>query len=394
MKDCVAVILAGGQGSRLSVLTKNLAKPAIPFGGRYRIIDFSLSNCYNSAIDTVGILTQYQTFALHSHVGGGKAPELPSYNGGVFILPPYLKESGGEWYKGTANAVYQNIEFVDRYDPKYLLVLSGDHVYKMDYRPLLSFHQEKEAEITIAVVAVPWEEAGRFGIMNIDQDFRVTEFEEKPAKPRSNLASMGIYVFNWPAVKAYLMADEQDGSSSHDFGRDVIPRMLREGRSMFAYPFEGYWMDVGTPESLWKANMDLLREDAPIELRDQLWPIYTVDPVRPPHYINNAAVTRQALVSEGCQIYGEVENSILFPGVSVGPGAVVKNSVLMPNATVGANTVIMAAIIGSETHIEENCAIGLNDPAQITVVGQGLSIPGNTTIHGAGDFPAGRGSDE
>jgi glucose-1-phosphate adenylyltransferase len=375
-KECVAVILAGGQGSRLSSLTKNLAKPAIPFGGRYRIIDFTLSNCYNSSIDTVGILTQYEPFALHSHVGGGKAPALDSYDGGVFILPPYRTEDGGDWYKGTANAVFQNIKFMERYQPRHLLVLSGDHIYKMDYRQLLRFHQEKQADVTIAVIEVPWEEAPRFGIMKVDEDSRICEFVEKPEQPPGNLASMGIYVFKWQLAKDYLMADEQEPASRHDFGKDVIPKMLREGCRMFAYPFQGYWMDVGTVESLWQANMDLVSEKPLLDLYDREWPIYSVDPVRPPHYISETAIARQALISEGCRIYGEVSNSVIFPGVAVGRGSRVEASVVMPDVVIGENTQIYRAIIGSDVVVADNCVIGHSDRRQITVIPQNLPVLG------------------
>ena len=372
-KECVALILAGGQGKRLNVLTKHLAKPAIPFGGRYRIIDFTLSNCYNSLIDTVGVLTQYQPLMLHSHLTGGCA-ELAGAGGGVFILPPYQRENGGEWYKGTSNAVYQNLEFVERYDPDCLLVLSGDQIYKMDYRLLLEYHRQKQAELTIATLEVPWQDAGRFGIISVTEEGGIADFVEKPAMPQSNLASMGIYVFHWPFVRKYLQADEADVLSSHDFGKDVIPRMLKSGCRAYAYRFSGYWRDVGTVESLWQANMDLLREDAPLELNDPNWMIHTSDPVQPPHFVNDAAVTRQALISEGCMVYGQVERSVLFPGVVLGKGAVVKNSVIMPNVVIGDNVHVDSDIIGSDTVIEANSEIAADETDAVKVVGQGLCI--------------------
>lgn len=378
--EFIAVILAGGQGTRLSLLTKNLAKPAVPFGGRYRIIDFTLSNCYNSRVDTVGILTQYQPFELHSHVGAG-GQEARSGGGGIFILPPYMKDTGGEWYKGTANAVYQNSDFIQRYNPQYVLVLSGDHIYKMDYRTIIEQHKQKQAEVTIAALKVPWEEASRFGVMDIDENLRISQFDEKPAKPRSNLASMGIYVFNWPLLHTYLMADEQDSSSGHDFGKNVLPAMLRDGCAMFAYPFDGYWMDVGTVESLWKANMDLLSENSLLDLSDADWPVYSVDPVQPPHMVSGQASTRQSLISEGCQVHGRVERSVLFPGVYVAPGAFVKDSVVMPNSIIGANTRVIGSIIGSGAVIQDECEIGEAGSPEITVIAECVSVPFQTKIN-------------
>jgi glucose-1-phosphate adenylyltransferase len=385
--ECVTLVLAGGRGSRLSSLTKNLAKPAIPFGGRYRIIDFTLSNCHNSRLNTVGILTQYQPFTLHCHVEDSIVPELASSTGGVFILPPFIKDDGGEWYKGTANAVYQNIEFIDRYDPQHILVLSGDHIYKMDYRLILKYHQLKQAEATISVINVPWNEASRFGIMNVDPDLRVKDFEEKPKTPRSNLASMGIYVFSWPLLKKYLIADERNGKSNHDFGKDIIPRMMQDGRAMFAYPFKGYWMDVGTVESFWQANMDLLGDTPLLDLHDPQWSIYTVDPVRPPHCLNDAPLIRQALIGDGCFVSGSVDHSVLFHGVSIAPGAIVKDSVIMPNAVIGANAKVFGAIIGSGANINENCQIGSVDAGKVTVIGENVSVYLNTKVMDSTIYP-------
>lgn len=378
------MVLAGGQGSRLSILTKNLAKPAVPFGGRYRLIDFTLSNCCNSRIDTVGVLTQYQPFVLNSHISNGRLWGLTG-QGGVFILPPFMKQDGGEWYKGTANAIYQNIDFIEQYQPRYVLILSGDHIYKMNYSSVLAFHKEKKADLTIAVLEVPWEEASRFGIMHTDAGGRITEFQEKPRQPKNNLASMGIYVFNWSMLRQQLMADERDTASNHDFGKDIIPRMLRAGRKLFAYPFHGYWKDVGTLESLWQSNMDLLSDSPPLDLYDPSWPIYSVDPVEAPHYVTANAHPRQAMIGEGCVVYGQVEHSVLFPGVYVAEGAVIKNSVVMQNAMVGANATVNTAIIGAEAVIGESSEVGYVDSAEITVVGGSVSVPRKATFTGCGD---------
>lgn len=383
-KECIAMVLAGGQGSRLSILTKNIAKPAVPFGGRYRLIDFTLSNCYNSRIDTVGVLTQYQPFVLNSHISGGRLWSSAVQSSGVFILPPFMKQDGGEWYKGTANAVYQNMEFIEQYQPQYVLVLSGDHIYKMNYAEVIDFHKEKKADITIAVIEVPWEETGRFGIVNTDQNGRISEFEEKPRQPKNNLASMGIYVFNWAMLRQQLIADERDNGSAHDFGRDVIPRMLREGRKMFAYPFKGYWKDVGTLESLWQANMDLLADNPPVDLDDSNWPIYSVDPVQPPHFITSGAQPSRALIGEGCLIEGQVDQSVIFPGVQVAQGAVVTKSVVMPGAVVGEGAKVYASIIGSDATIGDGCEIGYSDCEEITVVGGGETIPRDSKLSGCG----------
>ncbi|MDR5588815.1 MULTISPECIES: glucose-1-phosphate adenylyltransferase [Clostridium] len=363
--EIVAMILAGGQGSRLGVLTKKLAKPAVPFGGKYRIIDFPLSNCANSGIYTVGVLTQYKPLELNAHIGIGLPWDLDRKDSGVSILPPYQEEKGGNWYKGTANAIYQNIEFVDRYDPEYVLILSGDHIYKMNYTKMLEFHKEKNADATIGVIEVPVNEASRFGIMNTRDDMSIYEFEEKPKIPKSNLASMGIYIFNWKTLKKYLRNDEANKSSSNDFGKDIIPSMLNDGGKMVAYPFEGYWKDVGTIESLWQANMDLLKSDNELNLHDQDWRIYSTNPVRPAQYIGENAKVTNSLIVEGCTVNGTVQNSVLFQGVQVGKNTVIKDSVIMTNAKIGDNVIIEKAIIGNDAVIRKDCVIGTGDEIEI-----------------------------
>ncbi|MGL5245865.1 MAG: glucose-1-phosphate adenylyltransferase [Sarcina sp.] len=360
-KEMVAMILAGGQGSRLGVLTKDLAKPAVPFGGKYRIIDFPLSNCSNSGIYTVGVLTQYKPLELNSHIGIGDTWDLDRRDGGVSVLPPYQNEKGGDWYKGTANAIYQNIEFIDRYNPEYVLILSGDHIYKMDYDKMLDFHKQKEADATIAVIDVPLHEASRFGIMNTNEDLSIYEFEEKPANPKSTNASMGIYIFNWKELKRFLQEDELDEISSNDFGKNIIPKMLNSGKRLVAYPFKGYWKDVGTIESLWEANMDLLKNENELSLYDDEWRIYSATKVRPAQYIGVEAKVKNSLIVEGCIVHGTVENSILFQGVYVGPKTVIKNSVIMPNTRIEDGVTITKAIVGSEVNIESNCKIGNGD---------------------------------
>ncbi|MDO4536177.1 MAG: glucose-1-phosphate adenylyltransferase [Clostridium perfringens] len=360
-KEIVAMILAGGQGSRLGVLTKNLAKPAVPFGGKYRIIDFPLSNCSNSGIYTVGVLTQYKPLELNSHIGIGDTWDLDRRDGGVRILPPYQKEKGGDWYKGTANAIHQNAAFIDMHEPEYVLILSGDHIYKMDYDKMLDFHKEKQADATIAVIDVPLREASRFGIMNTNEDLSIYEFEEKPKNPKSTNASMGIYIFNWKELKKVLEEDELDKTSSNDFGKNIIPKMLNEGRKLVAYPFKGYWKDVGTIESLWEANMDLLKDENELSLHDDEWKIYSANPVRPAQYMGPEAKIKNSLIVEGCIVHGTVENSVLFQGVHVGEGTVIKNSVVMPNTIIEKNSIIEKAIIGSEVHILSNCKVGNGD---------------------------------
>ena len=367
-KEIVAMILAGGQGSRLGVLTKNIAKPAVPFGGKYRIIDFPLSNCSNSGIHTVGVLTQYKPLELNAHIGIGNPWDLDRRDGGVSILPPYQKEKGGNWYKGTANAIYQNIEFVDSYDPEYVLVLSGDHIYKMDYSKMLDFHKEKDAEATIAVIEVSKAEASRFGIMNTRDDLSIYEFEEKPRKPKGTLASMGIYIFNWKTLKKYLKEDESDKFSSNDFGKNIIPKIINEGDKIVAYPYEGYWKDVGTVDSLWEANMDLLREDNNLCLHDEEWRIYSVNPSSPAQYIGPSAEIKNSLVDEGCSIEGQINNSVIFQGVHVGKNSIIIDSVIMPNVKIGDNVVINKAIVGSDAIIRRESRVGSGE--DIEVVGE------------------------
>jgi glucose-1-phosphate adenylyltransferase len=367
-KECVAMLLAGGEGRRLGALTKNLAKPAVHFGGKYRIIDFTLSNCTNSGIDTVGVLTQYQPLVLNAYLGIGTPWDLDRKSGGVSVLPPHIKQRGRDWYKGTANAIYQNIGFIEQYDPEYVLVISGDHIYKMDYDKMLNFHKEKGADATIAVIEVKWEEASRFGIMSTDKINRITEFAEKPKQPNSNLASMGVYIFSWPVLKKYLLEDETKTGSTNDFGKDVIPAMLNQGAGLYAYPFEGYWKDVGTIESLWESNMDLLDNRGRLQLNDRSWRIYSVNPNMPAQYIASTAKVRTALINEGCVVFGEVERSVLFYGVHVGEGAVIKDSVIMPGTRIGRGAVIHKAIIGEGCTIGEGCRVG-GDSDEITLVG-------------------------
>lgn len=377
-KEWIAMILAGGQGSRLTLLTKRIAKPAVYFGGKYRIIDFVLSNCSNSGIDTVGVLTQYQPLILNSYIGIGSPWDLDRKSGGVTQLPPYVNDKGGEWYKGTANAIYQNINFIDRHDPDYVVVLSGDHIYKMDYSIMLDYHKSKSAEATIAVIEVPWEETSRFGIMNAEPDGRIYEFEEKPKQAKSNTASMGIYIFNWTVLRKYLIEDEQDPNSSNDFGKNIIPNMLKSGVRMFAYPFKGYWKDVGTIESLWEANMDLLKEDNKLNLYDSKWKIYSVNPIRPPHYCGENAVIKGSMVGEGCVIHGEILNSVLFPGVYVGKNTRVRNTVVMPKVHIGDNVSIERSIIGLESVIKDGCRIGCAQSKGITLVGENEELSPDT----------------
>ncbi|MDF2039029.1 glucose-1-phosphate adenylyltransferase [Bacillus sp. CMF12] len=360
-KKCVAMLLAGGKGSRLSSLTKSLAKPAVPFGGKYRIIDFTLSNCTNSGIDTVGVLTQYQPLVLNSYIGIGSAWDLDRKNGGVTVLPPYSESSEVKWYTGTASAIYQNLNYLKQYDPEYVLILSGDHIYKMNYELMLNYHIEKGADATISVIEVPWPEASRFGIMNTDEEMRVAEFEEKPAYPKNNLASMGIYIFNWSVLKEYLEMDDRNPESSHDFGKDIIPLMLDENKKLFAYPFNGYWKDVGTVKSLWEANMDLLDDECELNLFDHDWRIYSVNPNHPPQFISTQAEVAESLINEGCTIEGEVEKSVLFQGVLVGKNTVIRESVIMPDAVIGENVYIEKAIVPSGMNIPDGVVISASE---------------------------------
>ena len=378
-KECVAMLLAGGQGSRLKALTSKVAKPAVPFGGKYRIIDFPLSNCVNSGIDTVGVLTQYQPLELNGYIGNGQPWDLDRSDGGVHILPPYVKEGDkGTWYKGTANAIYQNIGFISLYDPDYVLILSGDHIYKMDYEQMLEHHKAMNAACTISVMEVPMEEAPRFGIMNVDENDMIYEFEEKPKKPKSNLASMGIYIFNWKQLREYLIADEADEKSSNDFGKNIIPAMLANSERMAAYRFSGYWKDVGTIDSLWDANMDMLSPDNGIDLYDNEWPIYARTPIRPPHFMGKDARVTHSMVTSGCEVYGTVENSVLFHSVIVEEGAVVRYSILMPGTVVKKGAVVEYAIVAEESVIGENARVGASPDGSedwgIAVIAQHLSI--------------------
>ncbi|MGL5380995.1 glucose-1-phosphate adenylyltransferase [Clostridium sp.] len=379
--EIIAMILAGGQGSRLGVLTKKLAKPAVPFGGKYRIIDFALSNCSNSGIYKVGVLTQYKPLELNSHIGIGAAWDLDRRDGGVSILPPYQEEEGGEWYKGTANAIYQNIEYIDTYNPKYILILSGDHIYKMNYEEMLKFHKQKEADATIAVINVTKEEASRFGIMNTNEDLSIYEFEEKPAKPKSTNASMGIYIFSWEALKKILLEDEKDENSSNDFGKDIIPKMLKDGRRLVAYPFKGYWKDVGTIKGLWESNMDLLKSNNTLNLYDREWKIYSNNKVRPAQYIGSEADVKKSLIVEGCIIKGDINNSVLFQGVEVGHNSIIRDSVIMPDTKIGDNVIIQKAIIGSGAVIENECKIG--DGEKIAIIAANEEVKYGTTLEPA-----------
>lgn len=368
-QEMLAMILAGGQGSRLGVFTKRIAKPAVSFGGKYRIIDFVLSNCSNSGIDTVGVLTQYRPRVLNSHIGMGSHWDLDRINGGVYILPPYMSEKEGHWYNGTANAIYKNINFIDDYDPEYVLILSGDHIYKMDYSEMLSFHKEKNAEVTIAVIGVPWDEANRFGIMNTEEDKKIYEFEEKPQEPKSNLASMGVYIFNWKTLKSYFLRGEKTNECFDDFGHDVIPAMLKDGIPMYAYPFKGYWRDVGTIESLWEANMDLIKNPDAVDLSDSNWRIYTNTMDLPPQYIGKKANVKESLIADGCSVLGTVENTVLSHKVDVGEGSVITNSVIMPNVTIGKNVVIEKAMIAEGAVIKDNAVIK-DDLGAISVISE------------------------
>lgn len=367
-KQCVAMLLAGGEGRRLGLLTKKIAKPAVYFGGKYRIIDFTLSNCANSGIDTVGVLTQYEPMVLNAHLGIGSPWDLDRKNGGVHVLPPYIEKSGGSWYKGTADAIYQNINFVDQYDPEYVLIISGDHIYKMDYDAMIRFHKQKQADATISVIEVPMNEASRFGIMNTNEDYSVINFEEKPAIPKNNLASMGVYIFNWSILKRALLEDAEMNNSSHDFGKDIIPRLLQKKKKLFAYPFSGYWKDVGTVESFWEANMDLLKERPSLQLTDPRWRIYSVNPNQPPQYLSSSANVKCSLINEGCLIYGNVDRSVLFYGVEVAENSTIKKSVIMPNVRIGKNVSIERAIINEETIIPDNTIIKPSKKDDVIVI--------------------------
>ena len=372
-KQCVAMLLAGGQGSRLGILTKKVAKPAVPYGGKYRIIDFPLSNCTNSGIDVVGVLTQYRPLELNAYIGSGSPWDLDLSNGGVFVLPPYQTGKTGEWYKGTANAIYQNIPFIEQWDPEYVLVLSGDHIYKMDYNAMLRAHIQNGADLTIAVREVPWEEAPRFGILNTDENNQITEFEEKPAHPKSNKASMGVYIFNWSKMRKYLELDEANPASENDFGKNIIPTMLSEGERLFTYTFDGYWKDVGTIESLWEANMDLLEMPMPIDLYDPRWRIFARNPGMPPHCVAEGAKVVNSLITEGCEVKGVVNHSVLFAGVTVDAGAEILDAVVMPGAVIERGAVVRRAIVGENAHICAGAVVG-EETGLIAVVGPKAKI--------------------
>ncbi len=387
-KKCVAMLLAGGQGSRLGVLTKHRAKPAVTYGGKYRIIDFPLSNCIHSGIDTVGVLTQYEPLELNAYIGTGAPWDLDGMTGGAFVLPPYVKGERGEWYSGTANAIYQNIYFIEQYHPDYLLVLSGDHVYKMDYSEMIRAHEEKGADATIAVIRVPMEEAPRFGIMNADEALRILEFEEKPKKPKSDMASMGIYVFSWAKLRDYLLEDSKDEKSSNDFGKNIIPRMIEKGEKLYAYPFEGYWKDVGTIFSLWESNMELLQDEPALDLYDESWRIFSRNPNKPPHFVDRDAKIKNSLVSEGCYIYGTVENSVLSAGVTVAHGAVVRDSIVMQESCIGKDSRVIMSIVDEEAEIGEGCLIG--GGGEITVLGSEVKVRDGAKIDAGESIPAKR----
>ena len=383
-KECVAMLLAGGQGSRLYTLTESTAKPAVPFGGKYRIIDFPLSNCINSGIDTVGVLTQYQPLELNEYIGNGQPWDLDRNIGGVMVLPPYQGFSGADWYKGTANAIYQNLNFIDRYDPDYVLVLSGDHIYKMNYDEMLDFHKKKNADCTIAVLNVSLEEASRFGIMNADEEGRIFEFEEKPKHPKSTKASMGIYMFNYKKLRKYLIDDENTPGSANDFGKNIIPNMMEAGERMYAYPFKGYWKDVGTISSLWEANMDLLGDEPAFDLYDKNRRIFFRSPARPAQYVGENATVVNSLVTEGCEVYGTVINSVLFSGVYVAEGAVIKDSVVMSDTVVEKDAKVIYSIVDTGVTVGEGATVGQEreEDAGIAVIGKGLTVDKGMSIAG------------
>ena len=378
-KEIVAMLLAGGQGSRLYALTQNLAKPAVPFGGKYRIIDFPLSNCVNSGIDTVGILTQYQPIVLNEYIGNGQPWDLDRLNGGVHVLPPYQKATGSDWFKGTANAIYQHISFIDRYDPEYVIILSGDQICKQDYSEFLAFAKEKNADFSVAVMEVPWEEASRFGLMVTDENSKITEFQEKPKNPKSNLATMGNYIFKWEVLREYLIADEADPESENDFGKNIIPNLLKDGKDMYAFRFDGYWKDVGTIPSLWEANMEVLDpEHSGIDLFDESWKIYSRNSGMTGHKIGQNAVVENSMITEGCRVDGTVKNSILYAGVKVEAGAVVEEAVVMGGAVIKAGAVVKHCIIAENAVIGENTVVG--DETGVATVGPDVVVGDNAKI--------------
>ncbi len=380
-KECVAMLLAGGQGSRLYALTQNIAKPAVPYGAKYRIIDFPLSNCINSGIDTVGVLTQYQPLALNEYIGNGQPWDLDRIHGGVHVLPPYQSKEGARWFEGTANAIYQNLSFIDRYDPEYVIILSGDHIYKMDYSKMLAFHKEKQADCSIAVINVELEEASRFGIMFARDDGEVYDFVEKPKEPKSTLASMGIYIFTYSKLKQYLIENENDKEASKDFGKNIIPAMLANNERVFAYRFEGYWKDVGTIDSLWEANMDLLNPNVPLDLYDPSWKIYSRNPVLPPHSVGKNAQIQNSMIAEGCFIDGKIDFSLISEGVIIEKDAVVHDSIIMPGARIRSGAVVEYAIVGEDSEVGIDAKVGARpetienkDEWGIAVIGNDLRI--------------------
>ena len=383
-KEIVAMLLAGGQGSRLYALTQNLAKPAVPFGGKYRIIDFPLSNCVNSGIDTVGILTQYQPVVLNEYIGNGQPWDLDRLYGGVHVLPPYQKATGSDWFKGTANAIYQHISFIDRYDPEYVIILSGDQICKQDYREFLNFHKEKDADFSVAVMEVPWEEASRFGLMVTDENAQITEFQEKPKNPKSNLASMGNYIFKWSILRKYLIEDELDPNSDNDFGKNIIPNLLKDGCKMFAHRFDGYWKDVGTIPSLWEANMEVLDpENSGIDLFDENWKIYSRNSGMTAHKISGTAVVENSMITDGCRVDGTVKHSILFAGVKVEAGAVVEDAVVMGNAVIKAGAQVKHCIVAEDAVIGENAIVGAMPEGEakgVATIGPGVTVGANAKI--------------
>ena len=383
-KEIVAMLLAGGQGSRLYALTQNLAKPAVPFGGKYRIIDFPLSNCVNSGIDTVGILTQYQPVVLNEYIGNGQPWDLDRLYGGVHVLPPYQKASGSDWFKGTANAIYQHISFIDRYDPEYVIILSGDQICKQDYSDFLAFHKEKGADFSVAVMEVPWDDASRFGLMVTDENAKITEFQEKPPVPKSNLASMGNYIFKWSVLRQYLIDDENDPESENDFGKNIIPNLLKDGKAMYAYRFDGYWKDVGTIPSLWEANMEVLDpENSGIDLFDKNWKVYSRNSGMTAHKIAADAVVENAMIADGCRVDGDVIHSILSAGVKVEKGAVVEDAVVMGGAVIKAGAVVKHCIVGENVVIGENAVVGAmpeGDEKGVATVGPGVCVGANAKI--------------
>ena len=395
--NIVAMLLAGGQRSRLGVLTKSIAKPAVPYGGNYRIIDFPLSNCVNSGIYTVGVLTQYQPLELNDYIGNGQPWDLDRQSGGVHVLSPYEAIGSKEWYKGTANAIYQNINFIEKYDPEYVVVLSGDHIYKMNYAKMVDFHEKNNADCTIAVLEVPWEEASRFGILATDETDRIYEFAEKPKEPKSNKASMGVYVFSWDKLRKYLTEDENDPESSNDFGKNIIPNMLAAGERMFAFPFKGYWKDVGTIDSLWEANLDIINPNVDLDLSDTSWRIYSRNPVSPPHYIGRDAEVELSSVSEGCEIEGKVDYSVISSNVTVEKDADIRYSVIMPGATVKKGAKVYYSIVAENAVIEEGAQVGeipelLSNPEEwgVAVVGSGATVKSGSKVEPGAMIEAGR----